>query len=62
VESNHRQGENVRYAGEDIKQGDVVLYQGDKIGPADLGILASLGIAELNVFRKPVVAFMSTGD
>ncbi|MFT4607071.1 MAG: molybdopterin molybdotransferase [Gammaproteobacteria bacterium] len=62
VDSNHRQGENVRYAGEDIKQGDVVLYQGDKIGPADLGILASLGIAELNVFRKPVVAFMSTGD
>ncbi len=62
VDSNHRLGENVRYAGEDIKQGDVVLNQGDKIGPADLGVLASLGIGELNVYRKPIVAFMSTGD
>jgi molybdopterin molybdotransferase len=62
VDSNHRLGENVRYAGEDIKQGTVILNQGDKIGPADLGVLASLGIGELNVFRKPIVAFMSTGD
>lgn len=62
VDSCHRLGENIRYAGEDIKQGDVVLKQGDKIGPADLGVLASLGVSELNVFRKPVVAFMSTGD
>jgi molybdopterin molybdotransferase len=62
VDSNHRLGENVRYAGEDIKQNTVILNQGDKIGPADLGVLASLGIAQLNVFRKPIVAFMSTGD
>ena len=62
VDSNHRLGENVRFAGEDIKLGEVVLKQGDKIGPADLGVLASLGIGALNVFRKPVVAFMSTGD
>ena len=62
VDSHHRLGENVRYAGEDIKQGDVILNQGDKIGAADLGVLASLGIAELHVFRKPVIAFMSTGD
>lgn len=62
VDSNHRLGENVRYAGEDIKQDEVILNSGDKIGPADLGVLASLGIGELNVFRKPIVAFMSTGD
>jgi molybdopterin molybdotransferase len=62
IDSNHREGENVRYAGEDIKLGEVVLDQGDKIGPADLGVLASMGISELSVFRKPVVAFMSTGD
>jgi molybdopterin molybdotransferase len=62
VDSNHRLGENVRFAGEDIKLGEVVLKQGDKIAPADLGVLASLGIGALNVFRKPVVAFMSTGD
>ena len=62
IDSNHRLGENVRYAGEDIKQGEIILKAGDKVGPADLGVLASLGISELNVFRKPVVAFMSTGD
>jgi molybdopterin molybdotransferase len=62
VDSNHRLGENVRYAGEDIKQDEVILIPGDKIGPADLGILASLGISEINVFRKPIIAFMSTGD
>lgn len=62
VGSNHQLGENVRYAGEDIKQGEVVLDQGNKIGPADLGVLASMGISEISVFRKPVVAFMSTGD
>lgn len=62
VDSNHRPGENVRYAGEDIKQGEIILNQGDKIGPADLGVLASLGISELKVYRKPIIAFMSTGD
>lgn len=62
IDSNHRLGENVRYAGEDIKKDAVILKPGDKIGPADLGVLASLGISELNVFRKPIVAFMSTGD
>lgn len=62
VDSNHRLGENVRYAGEDIKQDEVILNQGDKIGPADLGVLASMGISEINVFRKPIIAFMSTGD
>jgi len=58
----HRTGENVRAAGEDIKQGEPVLQQGSKINPADLGILASLGIGTLKVVRKPVVAFFSTGD
>ena len=59
---NHRAGENVRAAGEDIKAGEAVLQPGSKINPADLGILASLGIGTLNVIRKPVVAFFSTGD
>ncbi|MFT5658085.1 MAG: molybdopterin molybdotransferase [Gammaproteobacteria bacterium] len=62
VDANHRLGENIRYAGEDIKQGDVILESGDKIGPADLGVLASLGISEISVFRRPRIAFMSTGD
>ena len=61
-DANHRQGENVRYAGEDIAEGQTVLEAGDSINPANLGVLASLGIAELEVVRKPLVAFFSTGD
>lgn len=62
IDSDHRIGENIRRAGEDIAVGDTVLNAGDKINPADLGVLASLGIAELALRRKPVVAFFSTGD
>jgi molybdopterin molybdotransferase len=53
---------NVRYAGEDLQQGQNVLSAGHLIQPADLGLLASLGIAEVNVYRKLKVAFFSTGD
>jgi molybdopterin molybdotransferase len=62
IGAGHRSGENVRYAGEDIESGAAVLAKGSKINPADLGILASLGIGSLKVLRKPVVAFFSTGD
>ena len=62
IDANHRLGENVRYAGEDIAEGQTVLEVGTNINPANLGVLASLGIAELKVTRMPVVAFFSTGD
>ncbi len=62
IDANHRLGENIRYAGEDIAEGQVILKSGDIINPANLGVLASLGIGELKVYRKPVVAFFSTGD
>ncbi len=62
IDCNHRAGENVRQAGEDIKSGETVLQPGSKVNSADLGILASLGIGTLKVIRKPVVAFFSTGD
>jgi len=62
VGSNHKTGENTREAGEDVQQGEQILAPGDKIGAADLGVLASLGIASLVVKRKPTVAFFSTGD
>jgi len=62
IGAGHRAGENVRYAGEDIGEGETVLASGSKINPADLGILASLGIGSLKVLRKPVIAFFSTGD
>jgi molybdopterin molybdotransferase len=57
VDANHRVGENIRQAGEDVKQDETVIEAG-----VDLGVLASLGIGQLQVKRKPVVAFFSTGD
>jgi molybdopterin molybdotransferase len=53
---------NIRYAGEDLLQGQTVLKTGHMIRAADLGLIASLGIGELSVFRKLKVAFFSTGD
>lgn len=60
--TNHRPGQNVRQAGEDIRQGADVLKPGRNLTPADLGVLASLGIGEVMVRRRPRVAFFSTGD
>ena len=62
VDADHRVGENIRQAGEDIAKGETVIDAGARLSPADLGVLASLGIAQLQVKRKPVVAFFSTGD
>ncbi|MEQ8428273.1 MAG: molybdopterin molybdotransferase MoeA [Gammaproteobacteria bacterium] len=53
---------NVREAGEDLAVGDLVLQKGMRLAPADIGLLASLGIAQVPVFRKLRVAFFSTGD
>jgi len=58
----HRAGQNVRPAGEDIAVGGVVMKCGHHILPAELGVIASLGIGELHVKRRPRVAFFSTGD
>jgi molybdopterin molybdotransferase len=62
IDADHRVGENIRQAGEDVKQGETVIEAGVRLSPADLGILASLGLGQLQVKRKPVVAFFSTGD
>ena len=62
IQNCHRAGQNVRAAGEDLAIGQVALQQGQKIMPAELGILASLGIAEVKVHRRLRVAFFSTGD
>lgn len=53
---------NIRRAGEDIQQGAEVFAAGHCFQPADIGLLASLGIAQVTVFRKLKVAFFSTGD
>ena len=55
-------GDNRRFKGEDLMQGQPALLQGKRLGPAELGLLASLGIAEVAVRRKLRVAFFSTGD
>ena len=55
-------GQNIRRAGEDVALGDVVLSRGQRLGPAELGLAASIGMAELAVARSPRVALFSTGD
>jgi len=55
-------GENRRFAGEDLKTGATVFDVGQLVRPAELGMIASLGIGELTVYRKLRVAFFSTGD
>jgi molybdopterin molybdotransferase len=57
-----RTGDNRRFAGEDLMAGSAALKKGKIIRPADLGLLASLGIAEVPVQRRLRVAFFSTGD
>lgn len=55
-------GSHVRNAGEDIQLGQQVFKQGHKLSAVDIGILASLGVSEVNVFRKLKVALIATGD
>lgn len=55
-------GDHVRRAGDDIQPGDLVLRAGDELGPGHLGVLATLGIAELAVHQRPRVGVLSTGD
>ncbi|MDH3497884.1 MAG: molybdopterin molybdotransferase MoeA [Gemmatimonadota bacterium] len=55
-------GRNVRYRGEDIEKGAVVLPAGSPLGPAQLGVLASIAMGEVYVHRKPRVAFLGSGD
>jgi len=55
-------GENIRRAGEDIRSGSQILAAGTRIGAAEMGLAASVGLAELPVFRKLKVACFFTGD
>ncbi|WP_298827780.1 gephyrin-like molybdotransferase Glp [uncultured Piscinibacter sp.] len=57
-----RPGDNRRLAGEDLARGEAALKAGRLLRPADLGLLASLGQAEVPVWRRLRVAFFSTGD
>jgi molybdopterin molybdotransferase len=53
---------NVRPAGEDVHQGQLVLEKGAVLRPSEIGVLASLGLERATVIRRPVVAILSTGD
>ena len=55
-------GSNICYAGEDIAYGEKVLSAGQRIDPAETGVLAALGVTGVAVYRKPVLALFSTGD
>ncbi len=62
VPPGQRPGQNTRRAGEDLQAGKAALPAGRRLGPADIGLIASLGLAEVTVRRRVRVAFFSTGD
>ncbi len=55
-------GAFIRPIGQDVETGQVVLPHGSHLGPAEVGLLATLGVVEVTVYRPPVVGVMSTGD
>ena len=56
------EGANIRPIGSDLRNGDVLIEAGTVLGPAEVGLLASLGHASVTVIRKPRVSVLSTGD
>lgn len=62
VDVEAKPGANIRRAGEDVAAGELVLRAGTVIGPAQVGVLASLGLDAVRCHRRPVVAVLSTGD
>ena len=57
-----RRGENVHPRGMDLTQGQTVLTRGQRIGPAEVGLLATVGCVQVPVFGRPRVAVLATGD
>ena len=55
-------GSGISFAGTDITAGETVLRQGRLLTSRDTGVLAAIGVAKVNVWRKPIVAILSTGD
>ncbi|EOR26862.1 molybdenum cofactor biosynthesis protein MoeA [Clostridium sartagoforme AAU1] len=62
LRKNINENENICIKGEDILQGSLLLKSNKKLNYADIGILASSGINKIKVYKKPKVAFISTGD
>ncbi|XZL77390.1 molybdopterin molybdotransferase MoeA [Clostridium perfringens] len=57
-----KSNENISFMGEDIKSGETLIKKGKRLDYADLGIMASSGISEVTVYKKPRVSIISTGD
>ena len=55
-------GQDIRPVGSDIEQGSTVLSKGTILGPAEIGILATVGVTKIKVFKKPTIALLSTGN
>lgn len=55
-------GENVRPRGQDISQGTTILERGRRLSPQDLGLIASVGVAAVEVFKPLTISILSTGD
>lgn len=62
VHASAKKADNIRFAGEDVRKGELIVKQGTILRPADIGMLAALGKAFVSVYQKPRVAIMSTGD
>ena len=62
IEKIVKHGDNVRRRGTDVRAGDIVLKQGQVLRPQDIGLLAMLGFPELDVYKMPLVALLSSGD
>ncbi|XP_053330827.1 gephyrin isoform X2 [Spea bombifrons] len=57
-----RPGQDIRPIGHDIKRGECILAKGTHMGPSEIGLLATVGVTEVEVHKFPVVAVMSTGN
>lgn len=57
-----RPSANIRFRGEDMREGQVVIEAGRVVRPSEAGVLASIGRTEISVYRRPTVAILSTGD
>ncbi len=62
LENAATEGQDIRGPGEDIRRGDVVLEGGIRLGPAELGVLASMGVANVSCRCRPQVNLLATGD
>ncbi|MGC9042847.1 MAG: gephyrin-like molybdotransferase Glp [Myxococcota bacterium] len=56
-----KKGENIRFRGEEIKEGRKILKMGERITPAIIGLLAQCGLRRIKVFKKPKIGFVSSG-